>query len=205
MHPYTFLLKVRHQKWRCGYLDIPLATNVASELILLDTAALAVRLDNRIWYRLSHTLRYKCKHVIPKIWFFVIKFCKANKLDIMVLLNLHAKIFSTGHLSFLLNIYPFYRTKWNCATGQKYFHTRQMDRKFNTFSFTKRKKMSYFPWLVCTFNMLWHRVDVPNFLNLFPFPLPLKSTHIQTCRERERKNAHIHQTLFFLKHAANIC
>jgi len=35
-----FLLKVRHQKWRCGYLDIPLATNVASESILLDTAAI---------------------------------------------------------------------------------------------------------------------------------------------------------------------
>jgi len=29
-----------HVKWPCGYLGVPVATNVASEEILLDTAAL---------------------------------------------------------------------------------------------------------------------------------------------------------------------
>ena len=28
------------KKWKCGYLGVPLATNVASEEILLDTAEL---------------------------------------------------------------------------------------------------------------------------------------------------------------------
>jgi len=34
------LAKVGHQKWRFGYLGIPLGTYVAGEEILLDTAAL---------------------------------------------------------------------------------------------------------------------------------------------------------------------
>ncbi len=32
-------------------------------------------------------------------------------------------LFFTGHLSFLLDVDPFYKTKWNSVTGQKYFST----------------------------------------------------------------------------------
>jgi len=35
-HPHTFKAKIMHLEWICGYLGIPLATNVASEEILLE-------------------------------------------------------------------------------------------------------------------------------------------------------------------------
>jgi hypothetical protein len=42
------LAKVRHHKWRCGYLGIPLATNAASEEIILDTPVLDRIILNRV-------------------------------------------------------------------------------------------------------------------------------------------------------------
>ena len=37
---YGYLVKVESNKLKCGYLGIPVATNVAGKKILLDTAAL---------------------------------------------------------------------------------------------------------------------------------------------------------------------
>ncbi len=47
-----------HVKWPCGYLGVPVATNVASKEILLDTAALRVLLLNLILNPLTYSTNY---------------------------------------------------------------------------------------------------------------------------------------------------
>jgi len=48
-NPHTFKAKIKHLKWICGYLGIPLATNVASEEILLNTTVLHNLVTGPFW------------------------------------------------------------------------------------------------------------------------------------------------------------
>ncbi len=66
-----FLNKVRHLKWRCGYLGIPLATNVARKEILLDTAGLEhdMKIHNISLHVSVMLLRNNTPKITkPKIW-----------------------------------------------------------------------------------------------------------------------------------------
>ncbi len=54
-HPHTFKAKIKHLKWICGYLGVSLATNVASEEILLDTTVLNEP-DNKT--KLAHSMKF---------------------------------------------------------------------------------------------------------------------------------------------------
>ncbi len=60
-----------------------------------------------------------CKNSHPKL----IIFQPLEALQMLVYLINFWKYFLEDILLFLLEIYPFYRTKWKSVTGQKYFTT----------------------------------------------------------------------------------
>ncbi len=76
---------------------------------------------NSFWKIANHFCFLFVFHKFDQMLMYLINFWKYFLQDI--LLFYWTFICSTGHLSILLDIYPFYWTKWKSVTGQKYFST----------------------------------------------------------------------------------